>query len=291
LPSILVQATFSQNLSAGHSANITYNRLTTAGAWTNSQVATGTFDINAPATAGVYLAAQVDFVGGGSDGRRGVDRVFGGWVQQESAAEDIVGTYQNSHRIASVFATNAGAATGTYAGRLFLPVDPAPTLAPPPLLDTGRGSPGNGGDSSTLTRSRMGTSSNLTQGRRTLVEVVDSAGQPLPALHPGFAASALTNFRFNLTWQAYLVVWSNVTGVIGGTGNVADRTYAVVLEQPWNIRATYSIDAAGNGTAVGSPSVNLGTPVTHNPVVPRPSTGSIMVPPTSLSMLALDGRR
>jgi hypothetical protein len=285
LPAILVQATLVQNLSVGRSGNITF----TAGA--NPGISTGTFDIANPANAGAYLAAEVSFVGGGGDGRRGVDRVFGGWVNNETQAEDVRATYENNHTIFSVFATNAASATGNFAGPLFLPGDPAPVIRAAPLLDTGRPAPGTGGDSSTLTRSRIGTTTNLPLGQRKLIETVDSPGQPYPGVHPGFPGRRITQARFNLFFGGFLTLWTNVSGAIGPTGDVADRTYAVILEQPWTISATYNINVAtGAGTAVGTPAITMGAPTTRNPVVPVTATSAVMVPPTGLSLLALDGR-
>jgi hypothetical protein len=291
LPTLLVHTTFNRSLSVANSGNINYVRSANPmGTWTGSAVTTGQFTINTPANAGVYLAAEVDFIGGGADGRRGVDRVFGGWVNNETADEDIVGSYQNMHVVTSIFATNRAAATGNFAGPMFLPGDPAPVLQAAPLLDTGRASPGTGGNSSTLSTSRVGTTTNLALGQRKLIETVDSPGQPYPIDHPGFAGNRLTQARFNLDFGAFLTLWSNVTAVITPSGNVADRTYVVIHEQPWTIRATFNIDATGNGTAVGTPAIALGAATTRNPVVPVTSTTAIMVPPTGLSLLALDAR-
>jgi hypothetical protein len=119
---------------------------------------------------------------------------------------------------------------------------------------------------------------------------VDSPGQAFTATHLGFAGSSLTKFQFNLTFTGFLVLWTNVTGVVGPTGNVADQTYGVILEQPWNTAVTYNVDAAGNGAAAGAPAINLPAATTHSPVVAVTGTTGILVPPTGLSLLAINAQ-
>jgi hypothetical protein len=73
------------------------------------------------------------------------------------------------------------------------------------------------------------------------------------------------------------------------TNALAERTYAVVLEQPWHVRAVFSVDANGGGTLVGP--VGLGVPigvflgpatdhVNPGPVLPVTSSGAVLIIPT-----------
>lgn len=101
----------------------------------------------------------------------------------------------------------------------------------------------------------------------------------------------MTQAQFNFDFRGFLTVWSNVTGVIGPTGNVADRTYALVLEQPWMIRATYSVAAGGAGTAVGTPTVTMNAATTHNPAVPITGTAIVMVGPSGLGLIVIDAQQ
>jgi hypothetical protein len=208
---VLVRATLNRDDSRASGANFAV----TAPAPRAILVSSGSFNIGAPLTAAMHMNVQADIVGGGEDGTRGLDRVFAGWVNNESANEDIVGTFRDAsvappvnRTSVSVFVSNLAAATGaSLSGPAFIPADPAPVLVAPPLLDTGRGSPGTGGDTATLTSSRIRTRLNLRSaaapvavGQRLLVEAVDSPGDGEGANHPGFPAAQLIRFRFGLDW-------------------------------------------------------------------------------------------
>jgi hypothetical protein len=286
LPLILVKATLNANLSAGHSANVHYITNGTLAA-----VQTGTFNVaSSGATAGMYLGGKVDLVGGGADGRRGLDRVFGGWIQNITL-QNVVGSYANNHKTVYIFVSNPPA------NRLFLPPPPPP--APPPpgpnvipvpptsLLDTGRPNLASGGDTDTLTSNQLTSRTSLPVGQTILVEAVDSPGLSTPLDHPGFPGNALQNFSFGLGFTAYLSVWTNSSGSSGGTGDPADTTYGVVLDQPWTVNAVYNVNATGGGTAVGTPSITAGTATTHSPATPATMK---VVAPTPGQSFSIDAR-
>jgi len=282
VPLILVAASTSSNLS-GAFFNIAYAKVTDAtGAWTESKVNTGTFDIATPTEAAIHLSAPVTFVGGGADGSRGVGQVFGGWVQALTSAPNVVGTYQNGHQDSWVLANNIPAS------QYFLPGGVAPNVVPAPVLDTGRAAPapGSGANSSTLRHSQPTSVTPLTLGSQVLIEAVDSPSGGFLANHAYYTASALTQITFNLSFCAYLTVWSNNSGTISPTGNPADRTIAVLMDVPWAINAVYNVDAFGNGTESGVPTTAIGAITIHVPTVPVTATGVVMAPPTALNLLA-----
>ena len=302
LPVILVRATLNQNLSGTPTPIVTYQKILDpiSSVWSQSKVFSGytvcttnyPFNFNYCA---VDLKAEVDFVGGGSDGLRGVDQVFGGWVQNISA-QDVVGSYQANHTDAWVFASNS---SKPQHAPVFLPSDLplTPAIVNPPVLDTVRGdpviggpAPGTGGDSSTTNTSRQVDSATLNLGRRRLVEMVDATAGGFPAAHYFYTTSGLTQIRYNLDFNSLLTVWSNVGGVSGPTGSIADRTYAVVLEQPWIISATFNADGQGNSMAVGTPSVTLGLGRAHDPIVPITTNGAVIMPPTAQNLQADDAQ-
>ena len=76
----------------------------------------------------------------------------------------------------------------------------------------------------------------------------------------------------------------------------ADRTYAVLLEQPWNILATFNVNPNGAGVLDAStpaPNIHLLQILTtvHSPVVPASSTNAVLLPPTAQNRTADDIRQ
>jgi hypothetical protein len=315
LPLILANAQVVRNDTATHAGNIRISRDRGAGGvWIGNSVTTGTFNIANPGAAGIHLSVRVRLTGGGPNGRRGLDRVFGGWINNETAAEDVGGNYTGGHVTNSVFATNRGMATG--AGNTFLPGNPAPAIAAVPFLDSGRANVGTGGQTATLGQSRMNGATNVALGQEVTVEAVDSPGQGDPAdpavppgyprVDPGFPTipdglggmvpSRLTRVRFNLTFNAFLSFWTNATSTTatpqpGATGAAADRLYSVLLEQPWQIRAEWNINAAGNAVAVAAPAITAGAAVTRDPLARASATNVEVRPPWGVRLLATDAQR
>jgi hypothetical protein len=306
LPLILVQATLHRNLSVTPTPNLNYIRVAPnlANPWTESDVKSGftTCTVSLD-TCPVRLIADVDLLGGG-DGSRGVNQVYGGWVQNLSRP-GIVAVYQNGHSGPWVFASNVPAALE------FDPGAVAPVLINGPLIDSLNPSPGIGGDSS------LGSTSTFQDapvdaldpdplpvlGKRKRVTYVDATRQGFPAVHPTPENSKLTEIDYNFDFDGFLVLWSSVTGapnqvtgVPSYTGVLAERTYAAILEQPWSIRATFSVDAQGTGVlqplvAPRVQSVQLDPAIVHSgPVVPVTSTGAVLTPPTIQKSYAPDYR-
>lgn len=258
-------------------------------------VTSGAFNIATPNNAAIHLNAQVDLVGGGGDGRRGLNRVFGGWINNESANEDIAGTFRDTtvapaveHRSFSVFASNWAAATGG----VFLPTDPVPVLVAPPLLDSGRGGAGTGGNTATLTTSRIRPPrTNRPTGQRLVVEAVDSPGDGDDPSHPGFPAARLVRFRFRLFFRAYLSVWTNVSGNSGATVHAANRLYSTLLVINWRMQGEWNVNPGTGAVAnVGAPRVRITGRTPRSPSVATATTGAEVRAPTGLRLLARNAR-
>lgn len=272
LPLILVDAELNSNDSVAH------NHVTATVNPTFIQVSAGTgpgggFDINAPDDAAAYLAGRVDFRGGGPNGRRGLEKVFAGWVQDIPVDLDVTSDFEGGHRVSYIFARAPHPAN-----KLYLPAPAAaPNVIATPILDTGRSPTGTGGGTATLSRSRTRVALGPAVGQRWLVETVDSPGLGYYLNHPGFAApNKLTAFRFNLTFRARLAVWTNldefflpaVPAPVPAPAAVAERTYSAVLEVNWQLRGSWTLDAAGQPVApfFGGPSSSLaGSTVFHPP--------------------------
>jgi len=315
LPLVLVQASLHRNLTLNPVTVVSYRPTgDPSGKWNLSTVAAGGTLSPAGAcgfnpgqsTAGcaVILAAEIDFLGGSGDGLRGATQVFGGWVQ--TVNPDVTGFYQNNHKDVIVFASNVPASHPPF----FLPnpptTDPAPLLIAGPLLDSLSAQPGTGGNSSLMPSSQQGLvpvqllgatpDPAPSLGTRTVVTAPDDPSQPFPAQH-AIVNNYLTDITDNLSFLSYLAVWSsasgtpdNVDGTPAPSGAIADRTYGVILQQPWSIRSTFSnIDALGSvQTSVST--VSLGQPLTLNNkgVAPIASTGAVLVSPTAQSVTGHD---
>jgi hypothetical protein len=253
----------------------------------NFRLRTGSFNIAAPGTEAIHMNATVDVVSGGPNGRRLLDRVFVGWINNESQNENIRGTYAGGHARFSIFASNHALATGP--GNTFLPGDPVPVLVAPPLLDSGRRPAGIGGDSATLTTSRIRSRINRPQGQRWIVEAVDSPGDQAPLVHPTYG-SRLTRYHFELFFSAFLSFWTNQSGSSGASGDPVDRVYVVVRSYNWRMQGEWTIDAANNITVATPMSVTISNQQTYNPPQEAHNANCEVRPPTGLSLLANDGR-
>ena len=256
---------------------------------------------------GAVLAAEVDLVGGGNDGLRGAAQVFGGWVQ-DIATPNTIGVYQNNHQDVEIFASNVSA---TKDPPYFLPNppenDPAPIIVMGPLIDWNKPAnlqPATGGNSSVMSTGQQDkiTLTALggfaadpapTLGKRILVTGIDAPFYEFNVKHY-WPDSRLTDIQWNLDFLAYLTLWTSVTGVADTngtplpTGLLAEYTYAVALEQPWNIRSTFNgIDNQGTVQGLSNSSVKMGQAVVRSPVVPLTATQAVLGLPTAQNS---DGR-
>ncbi|MFQ5719641.1 MAG: Ig-like domain-containing protein [Acidobacteriota bacterium] len=307
LPYILIDIALNANNTATHSGNVALqfqgvctvtggacatNADCTGGAdvcnWVSHRATTGMFNIATPATAGIYLAGDVDFTGGGPNGRRGMDRVFGGWINNTSQVV-FDGAYTNGHRFVSVLASNVPG-DGAYD-----PGDPAPVLVAGLLCDTGRQpGGGTGGELATLTRSTdTRTVANIALGQRRTVEAVDSPGVTFGRFHRNFPTDRLTNVAVLLDFSASLSIWTNATAARGATADAANRLYSVALSLDWTVRASWSVSATGAVAPVIAPAIATANVTNHigaNGPARARDTGVEVRLPTSLNSLGFDAR-
>lgn len=255
---------------------------------TDFSISTGNFDIANPGTEAIHMNVTVDVVSGGAAGRRLLECVFAGWVNNERANENIRGSYAGGHARFSVFANNRAAARGP--GRTFLPGDPAPAIEPAPFLDTGRrpqAARGTGGNMATLTSSRVRTKTNRAVGQRWIVEAIDSPGDHAPLSHPAFG-TRLERFHFELAFSGNLSFWTNNTQAEGATGDPCDRVYAAVRTFDWDMLGEWTVSAAGAIAVVTPMSVTRAGETTHNPAQENDAAGVEVRAPSGLDMLAND---
>jgi hypothetical protein len=300
LPVVLVQATLdSQNGNRSlPNPNFSYQAIQNASGIIGYTLATttGTWSITNPQNAAIHLYSQVDLLGGGPDGLRGVSQVFGAWVQVATTNPSAIGSYPSSptnHQMVRVEASNGSAASGTYGGNLGTPVfegtdsTDVPNLVSAPLLDSNMmpaSGVGTGGNSSAMGSSAV-TSAPLPSGlgQGNTYQAVDGPKFSFPSNDIAFPQSEVTGIQTAYCFTDSLVLWSNVTGNIepsGASFQAFDHTYAVILEQPWNTSGTLNVDTNQVATAAASCG-GSGQAVIHNPVIALPATTVIGCPPTA----------
>jgi hypothetical protein len=211
-----------------------------------------------------YNNASVTVIGGGPQGRAGLDRLFGGWVNNELASPGSISVPPSEDCVAEYL--DSSTAPPTVRRRFsfwdtqstnFTVYTPASANAPNPFggpfLDVSNfGNEGTGGNRCIGTEGQVGppvpiNKTDLTVGQRWRVEMWDSPGDSAPARHEGFPGTAanpvpITRYRFNLDFRSDLVFWTNYARVAGPTNDAACRLYARVLTNTWSIRVTYTFD-------------------------------------------------
>ena len=213
------------------------------GSWTTPAFTVGPNDA-------MVMDLEVNLVGGGADGKLGLDRVFGG-LQNQTQAYIHQATYRDNtvapatvHNFRFCYASNQTAATGAFSGlRMFQPGDPAPVLYAMPLLDSGRNPNGIGGDTVTMSRSQTRlTAAQPAVGQRMEIWCIDSPRRTFPAAHPGNANAVLASVRYRHEFRADFVLWTNVNRVSGATAHAANRVYSVVRKVPWTLDGSWTLD-------------------------------------------------
>jgi len=274
----------------------------------------------------VHQIATVTVIGGGNDGRRGLDpattvgnMLFAGWMNNEldsgPVGEDVVATYMHTPpplpnpaggppipqlpvpRSRISVRVNPAANPGVY-----LPGAAAPAAWDlGPVLDTSiNATAGTGGNTVVGTEGAIGppvpiVKNALAIGERWTVEMWDSPGDRAPVSHGGFAPTRLIAYRFNLDFRSDLVFWTNTaqTPAVTAANEPTHRLYSTVQTNTWRIRAALAFDAAGN--AVAPVPANAAVTLTKDADVRRRATPLDDQPaetrgPQLLSMLAIDAR-
>jgi hypothetical protein len=216
--------------------------------------------------------ASATVIGGGSAGRNGLDRLFGGWVNNELTVatsptvpqgEDAVAEYNDASTAPPTVHPRTSIWTATNPGTTFLPAPPpppagapappappAPTIVGGPFLDTTNfGGEGLGGNTCVGTEGAIGppkpiNKTVLATGERWRVEMWDSPGDSAPARHEGFPGTAanpipIVTYRFNLDFRSDLVFWTNYEKSAANNGAAGSRLYASVQTNGWTIRISY----------------------------------------------------
>ncbi|APR87764.1 hypothetical protein A7982_13113 [Minicystis rosea] len=232
------------------------------------------------ATAAAYSTATVKVIGGGANGRRGLDRVFAGWSQHILATPtsasvpqglDVFGQYifqppapppppppavpppppaPVPHRAFFVFAPP-----------FVPPAAPAPIACP--VLDcSNRGTGGTGGDTGTGQWGGRGSftqpipKANKPLGQEWTVDTLDSPGNfGMAPAHP--LGGNLVAFRFNIDFRVDLLFWTNLSRASGATNSPAERLFSTVQTNTWTVRFSLNFNPTTGAPTGPVPAVAL----------------------------------
>jgi hypothetical protein len=260
------------------------------------------------ATAAVHNVARITLIGGGNNGRLGLNKVYAGWVNNLNVGVTARGYLDASapHPVAPVahveqmiFVQNSPTvlapayqqgvfrAAGSVAPVGVPSSTAAPVPLPLPLLDVSPfANPGTGGNTCVGTEGAPGPpvailktplpggGHALAYGEDWTVEMFDSPANSAPPAPTMFAGS-LTELRYERDFRCDLCVWTNTAAGVtpGATNDAACRLYASVQENRWTIRYRITFQPP---LAPGAPAPPAGTPAPGTRTGgsgPRPTIG------------------
>lgn len=218
-------------------------------------IETGEYNYADRTRAGAHFQAWVDFVGGGSDGKRGTDRVWAGWCHNLTD-QDARADYTNGRKAVCVNATNVPAS------RYFSLNDPDPNHVAMPILDHGQSVPpipvAQGGRTICLHWDPAFGFNQIVDefdspifGLRKQIEEIDSPWQSYLYRHNGYPAETIEGATFKLNFNAWLVCWSNIVDDPAAPGNAGERTYNVIMKQSWKIDTDFTVSLTADVSAPG----------------------------------------
>ena len=257
---VLANAERTADRSMGHQNKLTHTTGATSlsirnGTWPGVHRNPTNADLN---NAGMAMEINAKVTGGGADGRLGLDMVFGGFVndlrnvQLDCDYIDNTAAPPTHHTLANLYVSNPGDATGNLSGKpMFVAGDPAPSPLAFPILDSGRGSPGLGADSATMTRSYPATRTNLAVGIQYNIRCIDSPGRGIPYDHPSNANAKLASVTYRHQFTGFFAFWTNNTQVRTQSGDPADRLYSVVTELEWECVGDFTMTYPGGTPTLG----------------------------------------
>lgn len=229
-------------------------------------VQTGDFDLNNPNKSGIVLDGKVTLIGGGPDGRRGLDRVFFAWANNITSFSEV-GAYPKPNTpdrtVERIYAVNADKSPRSLfdmrifrTGEVPLPIPEAGLSFP--LLDTGRlpsgfanGRPRDGGSDILLQKNLIKDTKNLDIGQTRHLIAVDSPSASAFIDHL-LVNQQLLGLTIQHKYSARLIGWTNSGGdstPTPQTGNcVGFRTYSHVRYRDWSFTGVYQVTKGANWT-------------------------------------------
>ena len=234
-------------------------------------------DFKAKGNDAMAMDATVLAVGGGQDGLRGLDKLFGGWLNNELNSPTAPGPGGLGEDVTHHFQQPLPP----------VPPPPLPPLLPPPIpppppiirarcfweldgaeisgpiMDSGYDpKQGIGGNTSTGTMGQNGCPVTRKKapggiGQRIRVTNVDSPGGPIRTVAASDALATLRRFKFNIDFQSALMFWTNRNGVETHDDFPACRLYVTVQTNTWGVRLESTFDDAYVETIVTPQTIPL----------------------------------
>lgn len=221
------------------------------------------------ATAPLAMKVTVKLTGGGANQKRGVDKVFLGYIQQ-TTADSVVGTYADGRNLREFIAQNAALAspitTGTPPGLAF------------PVRDT-RGPSFSGTGTFIISSTDRDITAIATGGEQRICRYIDPPAIVLNLRHP-VTNAALSGIAGSNDFAVFLSAFSSDF----------DENFTVVASASW--KATYgTFTAAGGWNNNGAHCTASGTSMTA-PAKPQKgeSTDVERCPPNFVDNLKMDAR-
>ena len=249
--------------------------------------------------AGMTMELVADVTGGGSNGRLGLDKVFGGLINMLTDNQ-ITLTYTEplavgpsppppaTYTVRNRYVLNRDVATGDYGGtKMFKPTDTAPSVMAFPVLDTGRGSGGLGGESATMGRSGVwDKQANRPVGIRHTLRCIDSPGRGFILNHSEHATARLTNIHYVQAFRANFCFWANISKGRGQTGDPCDRVYSAARTMDWEAHGDWNVTWGVGGAALSNTNphaIAISNPNTVSPVGRAQDNGVECRPPSGIT--------
>lgn len=204
----------------------------------------------------VHMKALIRVIGGGADGKRGLDCFFAGWVNNELNCPTAPNPNNWGEDATHHHQRPAPPGSPVLGLRCYWELDGVRISGP--ILDAGGrygNQRGTGGDTCIGTMAGAEPAIVKTDdpsgiGQRWKVENVDSPGGPIASVHPNDGAARLIRFKFNIDFQCALLVWTNASKSPGPADHSACRLYSSVQTNTWNIRFESTFDPAWAETRV-----------------------------------------
>ncbi len=249
----------------------------------------------------VTLEADVQLVGGGKKGRRGLDRASVFWAQnvlQTSYPARYSHTRNGGGNIdlPMVFAANVHDATervapDQHAEPMFKVGDPAVVPLAPRILDSGNAPLADG----TLPGTRLGLGRqggmllDATLGKRGLISATDAPNRSVPKQHPNaqYTGSALHTFGWMIEFEAFLCLCTGRTAMDTSAPNVPERRlYSVFATTRWQVDGTWDLTQPNWDQT--KPTVQVTAAPVLSPPVDAVDTALEVGAPTMLATAAFD---
>jgi hypothetical protein len=211
----------------------------------------------------IEMRGTVDLVGGGADGKRGLDRIGAGWVN--NIVHDNAG------------AVYAGGGTAGAAQALYLMnATPVEVSEAKPLLDK---APKKVlvGKEIFLSESQTRDGAILALGKQLIVETIDAPQTSWDITNPTNPALKIRQISQLTKFRGYLTLF---------TASVPEL-YGVLLEKHWNFEADYYVDESGPVTSPAPKkvaTVSVVNSVTHAPLATAAAIGIEVRTPTGLTL-------